>query len=316
LTIERAIHFYVQAHRHAGRSAKTLEWHQTALRQLQHYLLAEGHLLDVRQITETDLAGWVAELSQTPTRTGKQRSASTIETYARSARAFCVWLVQRGDLARSPMSEEVFPHTGVPLPRLIQPDAFEQFLHASFPSDVLEAKATRLVARDRALLWVLFDTGISVCEVCALRVGDLDQTAGTLRVWGKGGKERWMVLGPRCLDALRALPDQPHVPQGRDMAEKSAGNEPLFGSERGGPLTKNSLALLFRRLRERSGSSEMPIGPQILRHSFALRYLQAGGDPRGLQELLGYTGMALVRQYLHWHDQLVHDRMENKAKRT
>jgi site-specific recombinase XerD len=60
----------------------------------------------------------------------------------------------------------------------------------------------------------------------------------------------------------------------------------------------------------------MPIGPQILRHSFALRYLQAGGDPRGLQELLGYTGMALVRQYLHWHDQLVHDRMENKAKRT
>ena len=102
----------------------------------------------------------------------------------------------------------------------------------------------------------------------------------------------------------------------RGMAEKSVGHELLFGSERGGPLTKNSLALLFRRLRERAGSNEMPIGPQILRHSFVLRYLQAGGDSRGLQELLGYAGMAQVRQYLRWYDQLVHDRTQNKAKRT
>jgi site-specific recombinase XerD len=70
-------------------------------------------------------------------------------------------------------------------------------------------------------------------------------------------------------------------------------------------LTKNSLTLLFHRLRKRVEMAEATITPKILRHSFALRYLQAGGDPRGLQELLGYKSMAQVRQYLRWHEQLL-----------
>ena len=72
------------------------------------------------------------------------------------------------------------------------------------------------------------------------------------------------------------------------------------------PLTKNGVTMLFARFRQRAGIGESIISPQILRHSFALRYLQAGGDPHGLQELMGYEGMAPVRQYLHWYDQLLH----------
>ena len=91
---------------------------------------------------------------------------------------------------------------------------------------------------------------------------------------------------------------------------KSTGTDPLFCTERGRPLTKNSLALLFRRLRTRAGMDEIPISPKILRHSFALRYLQAGGNPQGLQELLAYEGTAPVRQYQRWSDQMLHDRMQ------
>ncbi len=64
--------------------------------------------------------------------------------------------------------------------------------------------------------------------------------------------------------------------------------------------------MVFARFRKRAGISEIAISPQMLRHSFALRYLQAGGNPRELQELLGYEDMAPARQYLHWYDRLFH----------
>jgi len=68
--------------------------------------------------------------------------------------------------------------------------------------------------------------------------------------------------------------------------------------------------MMFARFRTRAGISEEAISPQILRHSFALRYLRAGGNPQGLQESMGYEGMALIRQYLRWYDQLLHEQMQ------
>jgi hypothetical protein len=117
LTIERAVQEYLQAHRDVRHRLKTLEWHQMVLCHLQQYVLSECHLLLVNQITETTMRNWLAFLAQTPTTRGSQRSASTTQTYARSARAFFGWLVERGTLSCSPMSERAFPRTGVPLPR-------------------------------------------------------------------------------------------------------------------------------------------------------------------------------------------------------
>jgi site-specific recombinase XerD len=74
--------------------------------------------------------------------------------------------------------------------------------------------------------------------------------------------------------------------------------------------------MVFVRLRIRAGLSDTTMSPQMLRHSFALRYLQAGGNPRGLQALMGYEGMAPIRQHLHWHDQLFHNQKQNKSEET
>jgi site-specific recombinase XerD len=71
---------------------------------------------------------------------------------------------------------------------------------------------------------------------------------------------------------------------------------------------------VFARLRKRVGISDSAINPQILRHNFALRYLQAGGNPQGLQELMGYEGMAPVRQYLRWYNQMFHDPIQKEAE--
>ncbi|HEY6406154.1 MAG TPA: tyrosine-type recombinase/integrase, partial [Ktedonobacteraceae bacterium] len=82
------------------------------------------------------------------------------------------------------------------------------------------------------------------------------------------------------------------------------------------PLTRNGVTMVFTRFRTRAGLSDTTMSPQILRHSFALRYLQAGGNPRGLQALLGYEGMAPVRQYLRWQDQLFHNQTQNTSDQT
>lgn len=102
----------MQAHRSVGHRPKTLEWHQTALGHFQAYVQTEGHLLLIQQISEATISRWLASLAQTPTAKGTPRSASTIETYARSVRAFCQWLVEQGMLSCSPLSEHAFPRAG------------------------------------------------------------------------------------------------------------------------------------------------------------------------------------------------------------
>ncbi len=316
LTIERAVKEYIQAHREVGHRLKTLEWHQMALGHLQQYVLAECHLLLVNQITETTICNWLAFLAQTPTARGSRRAASTIETYARSARAFFAWLVERGMLACAPMSERSFPRTSVPLPHIVSPGTFEGVMRAGFPRKTKAPGAKRTALRDQAILWVLFETGMTVSELCALRVADLDQHAGLLRVRGKGGKERQMPLGATCLSHLRAYLKQMEPTTKNGLARRHAGGDPLFGSMGKQPLTRNGVAMVFARFRAGAGISDIIMSPQILRHSFALRYLQAGGNPRGLQELLGYEGMAPVRQYLRWQDQLFHNQTQNKGDQT
>ena len=313
LTIEQAIFSYLEMHRRAEHQPKTVEWHQTALSQLQQYVFAERHLIYVHQITELEMAGWFVFLGQAPTRSGKHRAASTIETYARSVRAFCAWLVKRGHLPCTPVCEESFPRTRTPLPHLIQPETFERFVQKSSPTEANPPK-TRMTVRDHAILWILYDTGMSVSEMCALQVGDLDRETGTLTVRGRGGKVRQMLLGSTCLDQLLTYLDLFRFKIRLIQAEKNASDDPLFCSESGRTLTKNGVTSLFVRHRKRTGINDTPINPHLLRHSFALRYLQAGGDPHQLQELFGYEGMGLVKQYLRWHDQLVHNQIQNSCE--
>jgi site-specific recombinase XerD len=119
-----------------------------------------------------------------------------------------------------------------------------------------------------------------------------------------------MPLGSICWSHLRSYLRLTDPTTKRGLASRKAGGDPLFGSKGKQPLTKNGVTMVFARFRKRAGIGETPITPQILRHSFALRYLQAGGNPVGFLELLGYEGMAPVRQYLRWSDQALHDQMQ------
>lgn len=208
LTMERAIQSYLQEQREKGRSPKTVEWHQTALGLFQHYLLTEHHLMEPKAMTETMVHGWLMFLRTTPTATGTLRSLSTLATYARSVRAFCHWLVRQGYLEHSPVARGTIPRVGpTPKPSLhiLEAEEFERLLLACRPpgeGGTLQEQAT---ARNRAILWVLVETGISVRELCELRLVDVDRRHGCCSYLERGqtGPDhafaRWARSSPRLL---------------------------------------------------------------------------------------------------------------------
>src|SRR5258708_867747 len=254
-TIERAIADYLLDHEGGNSSQKTLQWHQTALGLLRNFLAEERGTTLVGEVDAPDIAAWFAYLRKTPSSRGKVRAERTIQTYARSARAFFHWLVRRETIERNPFDRVTFPKVGKPLIRTIEPEEFERLLVACTPPGEVGPMADRAAARNRAILWVLYDTGIRLSELCGLRTGDFDRKHGLILVKGKGSKERRIALGQNCLRNLLYYLDR-HRPNEEERAEwGSAGEERLFLFETRTPITIYGITLLFARLRTSTGTT-------------------------------------------------------------
>lgn len=304
-TIERAIDDFLLSHEGGNHSPKTVEWHRTALGFFRTFLEGERGIALVGDIDATDITTWFASLRKVPASNGKIRSERTIQTYARSVRAFFHWLVRCGTLDLNPFDRVTFPKVGKPLIQTIESEEFEKLLIACTPPNESGPMATRAAVRNRAILWVLYDTGIRVSELCGLRLGDFDRKQGILTVKGKGSKERRIALGSNCQRNLIYYIDK-HRPDDEELAEwGSAGEDHLFLSETRQPLTKNGITLLFMRLKKRAGITGKRISPHIFRHTFAIRYLVLGNDPFSLQELLGHEDMTTVKMYMHMNDETI-----------
>ncbi len=310
-TIAHAIEEYLQDHAGGNHSDKTLEWHRTSLGLMQSYLEQERGITLVGEVDAPAISGWFADMRTSPGSRGKARSERTIQTYARSARAFFHWLVHREMLQSNPFDRVVFPKVGKPLIQTIDAEEFERLLLACTPSNESGPIAERAAVRNRAILWVFYDTGIRISELCGLRLADFDRKRGVLTVKGKGSKERRIALGQNCLRNLLYYLDKQR-PDEEELAEwGSAGEDHLYLSETRTPLTKNGVTLLFARLRKRAGITGKRISAHIFRHTFAIRYLKLGNDPFSLQELLGHEDLSTVRLYMHMNDE---DIQEQKRK--
>jgi len=304
-TIARAIEDYLSDHEGGNSSSKTLEWHHTALGLLNSFLAEEREITLVGEIDAPDINAWFVYMRKTPGGHGKIRSERTIQTYARSARAFFHWLVRRETIERNPFDRVTFPKVGKPLIRVIEAEEFERLLLACTPPGEVGPLADRAGARNRAILWLLYDTGIRLSELLGLKLGDFDRKHGILIVKGKGSKERRVALGNNCLRNLLYYLDR-HRAGEEELAEwGSADEDHVFLSETRLPLTKNGLTMLFKRLTERAGITDKRVSPHIFRHSFAIRYLVLGNDPFSLQELLGHEDMTTVKNYMHMNDETI-----------
>lgn len=306
-TLRMCINEYILDHRSQNHSAKTIEWHTTALGKLADYLEQQG-VTHVEAIERVHLISWLSELGTRPAARGKKLSARSLNTYARSMRAFCNWLEAQGYVAASPASHVKMPKVGRPLIRIIEFDEFERMLKACAPLHEFGPMADCNAARNRAILWLLWDTGIRLAELCNLRLSDLDRSRGVIVVHGKGDKERRIAIGRTALRALLLYIDR-YRPNAEALLELgNPGEDHVFLSERGYRFTRRGVDMLFHRIRKRAAlPTDKRISPHIFRHTFAVRYLMLGGDIYTLQELLGHEDIATIREYMHLNDMLVQE---------
>jgi integrase/recombinase XerD len=305
--IETLIEANIQDHIGGNHSEKTIEWHRTALGLMRLFFEEELDITQVDDVEADNISAWFAHMRSTPGANGKMRSERTIQTYARSARAFFHWLVHRGTLNVNPFERVVFPKVGRPLIQTITTEEFERLLLACAPPNETGTFAERAAVRNRAILWLLYDTGIRVSELINLRVGDFDRKHGVVTVLGKGSKERRVALGQNCLRNLSYYLDR-HRPDAAELASwGSAGEDHLFLSETRQPLTKNGMEMLFKRLKARAGITTKRVSPHILRHTFAMNYLVKSNDPFSLQELLGHEDLTTVQNYIHMNDTVLQE---------
>ena len=305
--IEILIEAYIQDHIGGNHSEKTVEWHRTALGLMQLFLKEELSVTQIDEVEADDISAWFAHMRLAPSATGNVRSERTIQTYARSARAFFHWLIRRGTLESNPFDRVVFPKVGKPLIQTITTEEFEQLLLACAPPHETGSFAERAAVRNRAILWLLYDTGIRVSELINVHLDDLDRKKGVVTVMGKGAKERRIALGQNCLRNLCYYLDK-HRPDEEELAEwGSTGEDHLFLSETRQPLTKNGMEMLFKRLKKRAGLEGKRISPHILRHTFAMNYLLKSNDPFSLQELLGHEDLTTVLNYIHMNDTVLQE---------
>jgi site-specific recombinase XerD len=260
------------------------------------------------RLSTASLRTWLTELSIAPSaRTGATRTVSTVAAYARSARAFCNWLVRQGYVAETLFPQDAVPKPQRGLPQAVEPEAFVLLLRACQLVGSPGGPNAGMTARNRAILWLGLPTGLQVSELCGLRLADVDRASGTVTVRGKRGHTRTFHLsvdGQRAVgtyleQARLTLAWEPAVPEARDR---------LLLTERRHPLTKNSLALLFKRLSRRAGFTRTPICPSMLRDTYAIRYLRSGGELADLREQLGVACLSSVKRYQHFCEQRKEER--------
>jgi integrase/recombinase XerD len=182
------------------------------------------------------------------------------------------------------------------LPRLRAPDRLPRVLGHEQAERLLAAprgEAPRAL-RDRALLELLYASGLRVSELTALDLADLDLGRRTVRVRGKGGRERVALFGPPAARALAA-----YLAHGRPRLAGPGSGAAVFLNARGRRLTRQGCWLIVRAHAVRAGLPAGQVSPHVLRHTFATHLLAGGADLRAVQELLGHRDLATTQVYTH-----------------
>jgi integrase/recombinase XerC len=217
-------------------------------------------------------------------------AASSIARKGAALRALFRFLARRGLVAEDPAAGLGVPRGPRRLPVVLKARQVDRLLAGPRPVDPVGL-------RDRAVLELLYATGIRVGELCGLRLDDVDLAADTVRVLGKGAKQRVVPFGE---PARAALLD--YLAGGRSAMlperEAPAGQEALFFNRRRRPMTQRDVRGMLERYRVAAGA---PAGtsPHTLRHSFATHLLEGGADLRAVQELLGHVALTTTQTYTH-----------------
>lgn len=210
---------------------------------------------------------------------------STVHHYYRVLRCFFNWIAAEGFLKQSPVSRV---KVAMPKPKVIQPYSQEEVRAMVKVCDYDYANGSQfLAARNKAILLILYDTGVRLSELANIKLDDVDEASGSMRVLGKGAKERPGGIEQTAQRALwRYLV---HRPQNSYRE--------LWLTEEGKPLTPNGITQVIKGLKRRAGIRSPGLTHKF-RHSFALEFLRVNGNMENLRYLLGHSDLTMTHRYV------------------
>ncbi|PZF54987.1 recombinase XerC [Curtobacterium sp. MCSS17_008] len=288
-----AVESFLEHVRHArGLGEQTVRAYANDLDQLVRFA-ADRSVTDVRDLGLELLRDWLWEADQ------RGLARSTIARRSSSVRAFTRWASETGVLETDPGARLRAPKGAAHLPRVVSSDQVRTVL------DQLTAQADTDdpgALRDLAVVELLYAAAIRVSELVGIDVVDLDRSRLTVRVLGKGGKERVVPFGVPARDALEAWLDRGRpvlVARAQEQGRaEHLGAPALFLGDRGGRLGVRSVyRTVARALEGLPGAG--PSGPHTFRHTAATHLLDGGADLRAVQELLGHASLGTTQIYTH-----------------
>jgi len=289
-TIPVLIDLFAATKQTEGKSKSTVLWYRKRLAAFANFIGESAKLPD---FTLSVARAFVASLQERETRYEDHPiapkkdgglSAFYIHSFVRAIKAFSVWLHEEGFTSSNVMAKLKRPKLPKPMIEVLTDEEIERLVN-SLNTD------TFLGMRMMCIILMLLDTGVRASELLGITLDDIDWQNDTIKVWGKGSKQREVAFDPqtkkyllRYVNAFRPEPPNPSIKE-------------VFLSVEGTPLTYNGLAQVIKRAGQSVGIPRLR--PHLFRHSFAVKYLVAGGDLITLKLILGHTDIATTQIYLH-----------------
>lgn len=260
-----------------GLAGNTIQSYARDIRKLVDLLKARK--VPLPRVTEETLVGFIHAESQAGL------SARSLARLISALRSFFRFLVLSGLVSKDATAQLTTPSTWLALPKFLTVAEAEALLHSP------DGKKPHGV-RDRAMLEVLYGSGLRVSELATLKLAEINLGDGFLVCRGKGGKERVVPLGRSACAAIKR-----YLAEVRPRLD-GGGREELFLSRRGRPFTRQGIWKLLRRHAAAAGLAAK-ISPHVLRHSFATHLLERGADLRSVQLMLGHSQITTTQIYTH-----------------
>ncbi len=309
--IERYLR-YLRIERNA--SPHTIRNYASDLRQFRNYLAEQSDEPrpkdatagrgggKVQKVDQLAVRGFIARLYE------REKKKSSIARKLSAVRAFFKFLASEHVIAQSPAAAVSTPKLEKRLPRILSEEEMNRFLDQMSQT----AKGGEAaVVRDRAILEILYASGLRVSELVGLDLRSISFDDGMVLVRGKGRKERIVPFGSKAKDALGAyLPVREKI-----LAENKTGSPAMFLNAKGGRLTTRSVDRLVKKYIQALGLN-VKASPHSLRHAFASHLLDEGADLRAIQEMLGHESLATTQKYTQVsikHLMEVYDKTHPKA---
>lgn len=291
---------YLVAEKNA--SPHTLESYLNDISQFEGFLKQSGHAGEYPKIDSIDR---LAIRSYLGFLYDKKFSAATMRRKLSTLSSFFRFLCREGYLQSNIVKSVPAPKMESKLPSFLSVDEMFRLIDLPEGEDFL-------VVRDRAMLELFYSTGVRISELVSLKTGDIDRTTQMVKVLGKGGKERLLPFGKKCVEALEKY----EKVRSDKIISTKVNSEYLFLNHRGKGITTRGVRKIIGKY-VTTGNFPGKVSPHSIRHSFATHLLEGGADLRSIQELLGHASLSTTQKYTHLTiDKLVesYDQAHPRAK--